>query len=135
MQHLMEKAGIDVEVTHPSGGPPTIHGNVGEVEQIFLNLLINARQAMPDGGRIDISIEVIEDKAIVRVSDTGEGIPSGYLERIFDPFFTTREEEGGTGLGLSIIYGIIEKHNGRIDVESNEGLGTTFELQLPVEPS
>ena len=135
MQHLMEKAGIDVEVTHPSGGPPTIHGNVGEVEQIFLNLLINARQAMPDGGRIDISIEVIEDKAIVRVSDTGDGIPSGYLERIFDPFFTTREEEGGTGLGLSIIYGIIEKHNGRIDVESNEGLGTTFELQLPVEPS
>jgi two-component system NtrC family sensor kinase len=135
MQHLMEKAGIEVEVSHPSGGPPTIHGNVGEVEQIFLNLLINARQAMPDGGRIDITIRVEEETAIVRVSDTGEGIPEGYLERIFDPFFTTREEEGGTGLGLSIIYGIIEKHNGRIEVESNEGLGTSFELQLPIEPS
>jgi signal transduction histidine kinase len=135
MQHLMEKAGIEVEVSHPSGGPPTIHGNVGEVEQIFLNLLINARQAMPDGGRIDITIRVEEETAIVRVSDTGEGIPEGYLEHIFDPFFTTREEVGGTGLGLSIIYGIIEKHNGRIEVESNEGLGTSFELQLPIEPS
>ena len=135
MQHLMEKAGIEVDVSVPDGESPAIHGNVGEVEQIFLNLLINARQAMPDGGRIEIATHVEEDAVLVRVADSGEGIDREDLERIFDPFFTTREEEGGTGLGLSIIYGIVEKHNGRIEVESEKGLGTTFELQLPIHPS
>jgi signal transduction histidine kinase len=135
MQHLMEKADIEVAVTHPPGEPPAIYGNVGEVEQIFLNLLINARQAMPNGGRIDIDIQVENETIVVHVRDTGEGIPEQHLARIFDPFFTTREDEGGTGLGLSIIYGIIEKHSGRIEVESREGLGTTFELRLPIEPA
>ena len=131
----LTQVGTAFAVSVPDGESPAIHGNVGEVEQIFLNLLINARQAMPDGGRIEIATHVEEDAVLVRVADSGEGIDREDLERIFDPFFTTREEEGGTGLGLSIIYGIVEKHNGRIEVESEKGLGTTFELQLPIHPS
>ncbi|MDP6776758.1 MAG: ATP-binding protein [Candidatus Latescibacteria bacterium] len=131
MQHVMEKGGIEVDISVSEGDPPSIRGNVGEIEQVFLNLLLNAHQAMPDGGRIDIELGSDGDEVIARMRDTGEGIPHSNLSRVFDPFFTTREEEGGSGLGLSIIYGIVQNHNGKIDVESQLEVGTTFRIQFP----
>ena len=135
MQHLMEKAGIEVRIVAKDAHSPQIYGNVGEIEQIFLNLLINAQQAMPNGGEINIELSTNDENTTAIVQDTGEGIPEDNLTRIFDPFFTTREESGGTGLGLSIIYGIVEQHNGEISVQSIIGEGTTFTLRFPIAPS
>ena len=132
MHHLLEKSRIDAQIHVDADERSRIAGNTGEMEQVFLNLIINALQAMPDdGGELDIAIDRTEEQVIVRVQDTGEGIPEENLPRIFDPFFTTREETGGTGLGLSIIFGIVEKHNGRIEVDSDLGQGTTFTLTFP----
>ena len=131
MQHLMEKAGIEVHIQVSDGAPPRVYGNVGEMEQVFLNLLINAQQAMPDGGTITIELRSGDGGVIARVRDTGEGISKAHLPHVFDPFFTTRQERGGTGLGLAIIRGIIEKHNGEIVVESQEGKGAVFTVHLP----
>lgn len=132
MHHLLEKGRIDAQIHVDADERSRIAGNTGEMEQVFLNLIINALQAMPDdGGELDIGIDRTEEQVIVRVQDTGEGIPEENLPRIFDPFFTTREETGGTGLGLSIIFGIVEKHNGRIEVDSDLGQGTTFTLTFP----
>lgn len=120
---------------------PTIQANPDHLKQVFLNLVLNAIDAMPGGGTLRIS--TAEDRVeaargerslpAVRVefSDTGEGMPPEILSRIFEPFFTTREE--GTGLGLSISYGIIESHNGHISATSQVGVGTTFTILLPVE--
>lgn len=133
MQHLLEKAEIDFQLEIPDTGSPLIFGNIGDMEQVFLNLLINAQQHTSTGGRIRIDLALQEGKAVIRVSDTGVGIPKENLPHIFEPFFTTREEQGGTGLGLSIIHGIIEKHKGRIDVNSAVGEGTTFTLYFPAD--
>jgi len=135
MRHLMEKSGIALTVTNQAGESPLLYGNVGEIEQVFLNLLINALQATPKNGSIDICAECVGEHVVVRVSDTGKGIAPENLSRIFEPFFTTRENQGGTGLGLAIISGIVEKHRGKIEVESIEGEGTTFILTLPIEKS
>jgi signal transduction histidine kinase len=110
----------------------------GQIEQILLNLVINARQAMPRGGRL--RIEVRENPqtrmAEVRITDSGCGIPADQLRLIFEPFYTTKEPDehghGGTGLGLSVCRQIIEQHHGRIRVESVVGKGSTFTLKLPL---
>jgi signal transduction histidine kinase len=110
----------------------------GQIEQILLNLVINARQAMPRGGRL--KIEVSENRkthmAEIRVSDSGVGIPPDRLRLIFEPYYTTKEPDehgrGGTGLGLSVCRQIIEQHNGRIRVESVVGRGSTFTVKLPL---
>ena len=133
MQHLLEKAEIELHLILPEDEIPKIQGNIGEIEQVFLNLLINAQQATTTGGRIEIEILVSDEMVTALVRDTGEGISKDNLARIFEPFFTTREAQGGTGLGLSIIYGIIDKHNGVIDVESQENEGTTFTLRFPIQ--
>ncbi|MFQ5570608.1 MAG: ATP-binding protein [Rhodothermales bacterium] len=104
----------------------------GQLNQVFMNLLINAAQAIPDQGQITIETEVIETEVVIRISDTGVGIPPENLSKLFNPFFTTKPVNQGTGLGLSISYGIIEKHNGRIEVESEVGQGTTFTIYLPI---
>ena len=135
MRHLMEKAGIELKVENVGSLVPAIFGNTGEMEQIFLNLLINALQATPEGGSISVLLEVVDGKVIVNVSDTGAGIDAEHLPRIFEPFFTTRENQGGTGLGLSIISGIVEKHKGKIEVQSELGQGTTFTLTFPADTS
>ena len=135
MRHLMEKAGIELQVQNEAEELPVVFGNVGEMEQVFLNLLINALQATPEGGRISIFVEVVNQKVIAKISDTGKGIDSEHLSRIFEPFFTTRENQGGTGLGLAIISGIVEKHKGKIEVESELGEGTTFTLTFPADKS
>ena len=110
----------------------------GQIEQILLNLVINARQAMPRGGRLKIELSENQKThmAEIRVSDSGVGIPPERLRLIFDPFYTTKEPDehghGGSGLGLSVCRQIIEQHNGRIRVESVIGKGSTFTVKLPL---
>jgi PAS domain S-box-containing protein len=101
------------------------------VKQVILNIIINAIQAMPDGGKLTITTETHTDVVIIRISDTGVGIPANNLPHIFTPFFTTKEVGVGTGLGLYITHMIVEREGGRIDVESLESKGTTFILTLP----
>src|SRR4051812_26489907 len=120
---------------------PTAPVVAGQIEQILVNLLINARQAMPRGGRL--VIEVRENKAAgmaeIRLADSGVGIPPDRLRLIFEPFYTTKEPDehghGGTGLGLSVCRQIIEQHHGRIRVESVVGKGSTFTVKVPLRDS
>jgi signal transduction histidine kinase len=113
-----------------------IQGNPGRLQQVFLNLFLNAKDAMPGGGTLSIAT-TNGDQVSVRVSDTGSGISPEHVHRIYDPFFTTKTapKEGqnrGTGLGLSVTYGIIQEHAGKIRVETNPGSGTTFALDFPL---
>ncbi len=114
---------------------PLIRCYPGQLNQVFMNLLVNAAQAIPQKGEITVETEATDTEIIIRISDTGEGIPKEVLSKLFDPFFTTKAAGKGTGLGLSISYGIIKKHKGRIDVESEVGKGTTFTIRLPLEAS
>ncbi len=109
-----------------------IMGSLNQLRQVFLNLFINAAQAMPGGGTLDITaFQEKEGRVCVEVRDTGAGIPPDVLPRIFDPFFTTKEPGKGTGLGLSVSYSILMKHGGDIQVESSPGRGTSFHVCLP----
>jgi two-component system NtrC family sensor kinase len=110
---------------------PPIMGNQNNLQQVFLNLFINAIQAMPDGGTLRIRAYSENESLKIRVRDTGTGIPKEDLNSIFDPFFTTKEVGEGTGLGLSVSYGIIQKHQGTISVESEVGKGTVFLIEIP----
>lgn len=103
-----------------------------QIEQVLINLVTNAVQAMPEGGTLDVSLKETEDNLVITMRDSGEGIPEENIGRIFDPFFTTKPEGEGTGLGLSVSYGIISRHRGLIEVESEVGIGTTFIISLPV---
>ena len=112
--------------------PVVLAADRSQLKQVFLNILLNAVQAMPSGGEIRVQASVLDGlKAVVLVADTGEGILEENLDRIFDPFFTTKK--GGTGLGLSICYGIIKSHEGEIEVKSLPGQGTTVIVKLPLE--
>lgn len=102
-----------------------------QIEQVLVNLIQNAIQAMPDGGSLAVEVQEVGDWAQITVRDDGEGIPAQNLKRIFDPFFTTKPAGEGTGLGLSVSYGIMRQHGGSIEVESEAGVGTTFTLRLP----
>lgn len=114
---------------------PCVRGNGTQLHQVFLNLLINAADAMANGGTLTIRTCSSPDDDLVRaeVSDSGTGITKENLPNIFDPFFTTKEVGKGTGLGLSVAYGIVNEHNGRIKVESEPGIGTTFSVLLPID--
>jgi two-component system NtrC family sensor kinase len=111
---------------------PGIFGNFGKLQQVFMNLIFNARDAMPRGGELTIVTETEDSTVQVEVSDNGVGIPPDHLNRIFDPFFTTKSTTRGTGLGLAVSYGIIREHSGKIRVESAVGQGTCFRLEFPV---
>ena len=113
---------------------PKIKGFAEQLQQVFMNLLINADDATSDGDAISIATAQ-KDKNTIHISfkDTGTGIHRDYLSKIFDPFFTTKEVGKGTGLGLSITYGIIERHRGTIHVKSKIGSGTTFDINLPID--
>jgi signal transduction histidine kinase len=103
-----------------------------QLNQVFMNLLVNAAQAIPEQGRIDIRTEVLDDKARIVITDNGCGIPPESVTKIFDPFFTTKPVGKGTGLGLHLVYSIVSKHNGTINVESTVGKGTTFFVEIPI---
>jgi signal transduction histidine kinase len=126
-------------------GPVVVHADASMLDQVLLNLAVNARDAMPDGGRLTIETALVEGGgdlvvrggpcACLRVTDTGCGISAEHLQRIFDPFFTTKETGKGSGLGLATSYGIVQQHGGSIRVESQVGRGTTFTILLPVAMS
>ena len=103
-----------------------------QIEQVLLNLVHNAVQAMPKGGTLRVNLSQTNGVAAIAIQDTGTGIPPEIMNRIFDPFFTTKPEGEGTGLGLSVSYGIVSHHDGRIEVDSEIGEGTTFTVLLPV---
>lgn len=114
---------------------PLTMANVGQLQQVFLNIIINAEQAMiesHEGGKLSIKTEQLNNSIRVSISDDGPGIPKENVDKIFDPFFTTKGEDGGTGLGLSISYGIIKEHGGKIHARSVPGKGATFIIDLPV---
>jgi signal transduction histidine kinase len=104
------------------------------MSQVLLNLFINALHAMPNGGRLTVTVKPEANGVALMVADTGHGIARENLSKIFTPFFTTKEVGKGTGLGLTVVHGIIEEHRGRISVESEPGKGTTFKIFLPTEP-
>ena len=112
--------------------PLVVRGIEYKLQQVFLNLFLNARDAMPNGGWLTVSTRAESDQAVIVVSDTGVGIPVEHLARIYDPFFTTKGEGRGTGLGLSVTYGIVQEHGGLLSCESAAGEGTTFRLTLPL---
>lgn len=115
--------------------PMMVVGIEHKLQQVFLNLLINAKDAMPSGGWLTVATRVEDDRVVAEVSDTGSGIPNEYLARIYDPFFTTKAIGQGTGLGLSISYGIVREHDGSIECDSTPGQGTRFILEFPAAPS
>ena len=135
LEHQFKTAKIEVHSELAAKISP-IQGNPGRLQQVFLNLFLNAKDAMPGGGRLNVATTNGE-LVSVRVSDTGSGIAAEHIQRIYDPFFTTKTvpKEGqsrGTGLGLSVTYGIIQEHAGKIRVESTPGAGTTFALDFPL---
>jgi signal transduction histidine kinase len=135
LEHQFRTAKVRVEQElYP--GLPLIYGNAGKLQQVFLNLFLNAKDAMPNGGCLRVSTSNGSD-VNVRISDTGTGIAQEHIARIYDPFFTTKNAKAdgksrGTGLGLSVTYGIIQEHAGKIHVESQIGEGTSFLLSFPM---
>ena len=121
-----------VQVVKEYGDLPKVSCYPQQINQVFMNILINAAQAIPEKGAIRIRTYVDSLQAVVEIQDNGAGIPEEILKKIFDPFFTTKPVGKGTGLGLSIAYGIIQRHQGRIEVESRPGEGTTFRIVLPI---
>ena len=107
-------------------------GNLTELSQVFINLLMNASQAVEKNGHVTISTEARDDAVVIKVTDNGCGISQENLPKLFQPFFTTKEVGTGTGLGLAISHGIVENHNGSISVQSAEGEGTAFTILLPL---
>lgn len=135
LEHQFKKAQISVDMDLAED-LPIIQGNPGKLQQVFLNLLLNAKDAMPGGGRLRVAT-LVNGHVEAVVADSGSGIAPEHLKRIYDPFFTTKTtpkpgDRRGTGLGLSVSYGIIQEHAGKIHVESAIGAGTTFHLEFPL---
>jgi len=131
LEHQFEVARIKVR-RELVPGAATVQGIEHQLQQVFLNLFLNARDAMPRGGWLSVSTRVEGDRVIAVIADTGSGIPSEQLARIYDPFFTTKAIGRGTGLGLSITYGIVREHDGTIHCDSAVGQGTRFTVALPL---
>ena len=134
LEHQLGKAHIEVKLALDER-LPRIRGNPGKLQQVFLNLFLNARDAMESGGTLAVKTLRSQDRQVrVTVADSGAGIAAENLTRIFDPFFTTKAAKKGTGLGLSVSYGIVKEHGGEIEAASDLGAGTRFELSFP-EPA
>jgi PAS domain S-box-containing protein len=110
---------------------PAVRGSANKLQQVFLNLFLNARDAMPGGGMLEVRTAANNGSVEIEIADTGGGIAREHIHRIFDPFFTTKASGRGTGLGLSVSYGIIKEHSGKIDVRSTPGKGTSFHVEFP----
>ena len=130
LEHQLELQHIKVR-RELSDEPVMVSGYEHKLQQVFLNLFLNAKDAMPKGGWLSVNTCLKDGRPVVEVADTGAGIPSEYLARIYDPFFTTKSMGHGTGLGLSITYGIVREHLGSIECESAVGHGTRFIVKLP----
>jgi PAS domain S-box-containing protein len=128
--HPLKTSQIQV-VKQLTEGIPAVRGSANKLQQVFLNLFLNARDAMPTGGMLEVRTGSHNGSVEIEVVDTGNGIPREYIHRIFDPFFTTKGGGRGTGLGLSVSYGIIKEHSGKIDVRSTPGRGTSFHMEFP----
>ena len=134
LRHLLKQS---ISVVRDYGDVGRIRGHAGQLNQVFVNLIANAAQAV--GGHDDAEIRIAtsesDGRVVVTIRDNGEGIPDDVLPRIFDPFFTTKDVGEGSGLGLSIVHGIVERHAGTIEVDSEPGVGTTFTIALPIAES
>jgi two-component system NtrC family sensor kinase len=132
-QSLFQNITIEKELD-PNLKP--VHSDIQQLNHMFMNIILNAAQAMEGNGSLTFKTGYLPEKDRVRIeiSDTGPGIPEHVLPHIFEPFFTTKEEGQGTGLGLSLVYGIVENHSGRIKALSEPGKGTTFIIELPLQP-
>jgi two-component system NtrC family sensor kinase len=111
---------------------PDIFADADQLQQVVLNIFLNARDAMPDGGELNVSTRRIDNEIAIEISDTGEGVDPKSAKQVFDPFFTTKAAGKGTGLGLAVCYGIVTAHGGRLELVQNGGRGATFIVTLPV---
>ena len=121
------------EVVKEYGTLPQIECVPSQLNQVFMNLLVNAAQAIPEHGTVTIRTGQADERVWIAISDNGSGIAPENVAKLFDPFFTTKPVGKGTGLGLSVSYGIVDKHGGHIDVQSQLGQGTTFTVWLPIQ--
>jgi C4-dicarboxylate-specific signal transduction histidine kinase len=128
------KEGIDLDLVL-APVLPKIFADPGQVKQVIINLIINAMQAMPDGGRLTVKTEFSKENVLLIVEDTGTGMSRKIMNKIYLPFFTTKDVNQGTGLGLAVVYGIIDTHKGTIKVSSEPGRGTRFEILFPARAS
>ena len=129
---LLKNRMDNIDLLKDYGNVPEIEGYPGKLNQVFMNLMNNAIQAMPEGGLIHLITYPYPDEIEIRIRDTGKGIPEEVRNRIFEPFFTTKDVGEGTGLGLSISHGIIQQHGGTIKIESQDGQGTEVIIRLPI---
>jgi PAS domain S-box-containing protein len=131
LEPQMRRSQIEI-VRSYSTDAPEAYANAGKLQQVFTNLLLNARDAIPDGGQIVVSTSTADDGSVIaEITDTGIGIAPENVAKIYDPFYTTKGVGQGTGLGLAVSYGIVQEHAGRISVDSTPGHGTTFKITLP----
>jgi len=126
--------GLTVEVTTETKGSPFVAGEESALREILTNLIFNAVDAMPNGGHVWLETSIEGEDAVIRVRDTGTGMSESVRQRCLEPFFSTKGELG-TGLGLSMVYGIVERHRGKLEIESTPGKGTTFVIRLPLADS
>jgi hypothetical protein len=135
LEHQLEKSRIRVVANLDSSLPP-INGNSGKLQQVFLNLFLNARDAMetcpPGTAVLEVTTSATDNCVTIDVCDTGHGIAPEHLNRIYDPFFTTKSARKGTGLGLSVTYGIMQEHGGTIEAFRRSEVGSRFHLELPL---
>jgi two-component system NtrC family sensor kinase len=133
VQHKLAMQNIELQENLAADLPPALC-DANQIQQVVLVLMVNASEAMPKGGRLTVSTQFDghTDQCVVRVKDTGAGIPADVLPRIFDPFFTTKEDQNRTGLGLAVAHSIVQQHAGDIVVDSTPGVGTEFQVALPI---
>lgn len=133
LRHKAQLAGVELEIVLAAELPP-VECDASQIQQALLALLINALEATPEGGRVRVAArtDTTRERLFLTVSDTGRGIPPEVIDHVFEPFFTTKSQGAGVGLGLAIVYGIVERHRGRIDVDSPPDSGAVFTVELPV---
>ena len=131
VKHQLDAQAIEIDIDI-ADDVPALLGNVGELEQVFINLMLNAQNAMPTGGDLRITARVEGEEIELRFSDSGTGVLPEHRDRLFEPFFTTRGDEGGTGLGLAVSYSIVEVHKGTLSISSDSEQGATFIIRLPL---
>ena len=129
---LMASYANDITLEKNLGSIPSILAKPEEIQQVFLNIISNAVQAMEGKGKLTLSSQQDNGFIVVQIRDTGQGIPPEYISKVFDPFFTTKQQGEGTGLGLNIVHRVVEQYGGNIKIESEPGEGTTFVISFPV---